>query len=184
MGAHCAGFGLSLFACQPAPYNCKSDVGFFGVRLPTRDRMTPPHVTAGAPPVPFSKVDFLLGRLNDAGVATKIVVDLFDDVDGTPAAETVTFALDGVTYAIELSADNACALRAALKPFVAAARRIGGRRSAQVALARTATAVNNRAVRDWAASNGVKVWPHGRIPAEVLDQYRAAGNELTLESGA
>ena len=46
------------------------------------------------------------------------MVDLFDDVDGTPAAETVTFALDGVAYAIELSADNACALRAALEPFV------------------------------------------------------------------
>ena len=46
------------------------------------------------------------------------------------------------------------------------------------------TAVNNRAVRDWASSNGIKVWPHERIPAAVLDKYRAAGNQLTPEPGA
>ncbi|MFB7669271.1 histone-like nucleoid-structuring protein Lsr2 [Kitasatospora sp. NPDC056138] len=39
----------------------------------------------------------------------------------------VVFALDGERYEIELSAGNAAALRQALEPFVARARRISGR---------------------------------------------------------
>ena len=43
---------------------------------------------------------------------------LEDDIDGSVADETVTFALDGVTYEIDLNAKNAAALRDALAPYV------------------------------------------------------------------
>jgi hypothetical protein len=36
-------------------------------------------------------------------MAQKIHVELVDDIDGSPAAETVTFGLDGTEYQIDLS---------------------------------------------------------------------------------
>ena len=42
-------------------------------------------------------------------------VVLVDDLDGGPADETVTFSLDGVSYEIDLTHDNAAALRDALQ---------------------------------------------------------------------
>jgi hypothetical protein len=36
--------------------------------------------------------------------------------------------------------------------------------------------VDNRAVRAWAASNGIELSERGRIPGVVIEQYRAAGN--------
>lgn len=47
---------------------------------------------------------------------------LVDDLDGSPASTTVEFGLDGQSYAIDLSTENAAKLRAALAEFVAAAR--------------------------------------------------------------
>lgn len=55
-------------------------------------------------------------------VASKTVVEWVDDIDGRPAAETVTFALDGVEYEIDLSTEHATALRASLKEFIRKAR--------------------------------------------------------------
>ena len=44
-------------------------------------------------------------------MAQHIFVSLVDDIDGSEADETVQFALDGVTYEIDLSAENAEELR-------------------------------------------------------------------------
>jgi hypothetical protein len=60
-------------------------------------------------------------------VASKTVVELFDDLDGGHADETVSFALDGVDYEIDLSAANAAALRDALAEFVSHAHRVPNR---------------------------------------------------------
>jgi hypothetical protein len=62
-------------------------------------------------------------------VAQKVVTRLVDDLDGAQAddIETVTFALDGVTYQIDLTAEHAGELRDTLGQFVTAARRAGGR---------------------------------------------------------
>ena len=54
-------------------------------------------------------------------------VSLVDDIDGSVASSTVGFSLDGKTYELDLSDKNAGKLRNALEPFVASARRIGGR---------------------------------------------------------
>jgi hypothetical protein len=60
-------------------------------------------------------------------VASKTVVELFDDLDGGRADETVSFALDGVEYEIDLSTENATALRNALAEYIRHAHRVTGR---------------------------------------------------------
>jgi hypothetical protein len=56
-------------------------------------------------------------------VAVRQVVRLVDDVDGSVAAETVHFGIDGVSYEVDLSAANAAELRGLLRRYVAAGRR-------------------------------------------------------------
>src|SRR3954451_902244 len=62
-------------------------------------------------------------------MAQRTVVSLVDDLDGTEANETVEYALDGVTYEIDLNDENAKQLRVVFGPYISAARRTGGRRS-------------------------------------------------------
>lgn len=55
-------------------------------------------------------------------MAEKIHIELIDDLDGSPAAETVSFALDGVTYDIDLNEKNARTLRSVLAGYSEAGR--------------------------------------------------------------
>ena len=55
-------------------------------------------------------------------MARETIITLVDDLDGGPADETVVFSLDGATYEIDLSAENASRLRMLIKTYVAAAR--------------------------------------------------------------
>lgn len=107
-------------------------------------------------------------------MATRTVTELLDDMTGQPADETVSFGLDGVEYEIDMTKKNAAALRKALAPYQDVARRIGGRK--QSSMKRVSTGVDNRAVRAWAASNGIELSERGRIPGTVIEQYQAAGN--------
>ncbi len=107
-------------------------------------------------------------------------VRLIDDLDGESADETVEFGLDGKSFEIDLSENNAGRLRDALAEFVASARRAGGGgRGRRAAATATATAPRrpsidreqNQAIRDWARKRGMKVSDRGRIPSEVLEAY-------------
>jgi Lsr2 len=112
-------------------------------------------------------------------MAQKVTVTLVDDLDGSQAEETVEFGLDGATYQIDLSGDNAVRLRESLAEYVDHARRAGGRKRApgrpvlNGRAPRTASAdrEQNQAIRDWARKQGMKVSDRGRIPAEVLEAY-------------
>jgi hypothetical protein len=68
-------------------------------------------------------------------VATRTEVLLVDDLDGeTPAGATVKFALEDAEYEIDLTDENAEAMREALSRYVKAARKVPpsrGRRSVQ-----------------------------------------------------
>ena len=108
----------------------------------------------------------------------RTVVTLEDDLTGEDADETVSFALDGRAYEIDLTEANATALREALAPYIGAARR-AGRLSVPTArrgqpLRHVATEVDPAAVRAWAASNGYEVSPRGRISRAVQDAFKAA----------
>jgi hypothetical protein len=104
-------------------------------------------------------------------VARKTVVEWVDDIDGTAAAETVTFAIDGSRYEIDLSEKNAAKLRTVLGRWIEASRRSGHRRSSG-GHAKPDPAESTKA-RKWAIDNGFDVGPRGRLRAEVLDAYRS-----------
>jgi hypothetical protein len=104
-------------------------------------------------------------------VAQKVQVLLVDDLDGGEAVESVGFALDGVAYEIDLSAKNAARLRDALAVYVAAGRRVGGRRKSRTGGARGTSPSD---IREWARANGWKVSDRGRVPADVRAAYAAA----------
>ena len=105
----------------------------------------------------------------------KVQIQLEDDLDGGPAAETLTFGLDGRDYEIDLSAANSEKLREALRPFVATARKApnDGRRTST---ARTtgSTAAETTAIRAWAKKHGHQVSARGRISAEIREAYHSA----------
>lgn len=107
----------------------------------------------------------------------RTVIELVDDLDGTKAEQTVTFAIDGVEYEIDLSAENAGNLRKSLDDYVSKARKIRGRaRGGQRQAPAAVTQVDNKAVRAWAKSNNIDLSSRGRIPADVIEQYRQAGH--------
>lgn len=103
----------------------------------------------------------------------KVNIVLEDDLDGSPAEETVTFGLDGTTYEIDLNAANAAKLRDALGLYVGHGRRVassGGRRRPAKAAESGSSA---REIRDWARSNGFTVPERGRIPADVRAAFES-----------
>ncbi len=55
-------------------------------------------------------------------MAERIQVELVDDIDGSRAQHTVTFALDGVTYEIDLSERHARDLRSVFARYIDHAR--------------------------------------------------------------
>ena len=106
-------------------------------------------------------------------MASRTIVLLEDDVDGSKADETIEFGLDGTIYAIDLSDSNAKKLRGALDGYISKARKESGKRTTS---RNASSAVDLKAVRAWAASNGIELSSRGRLPASVLQQYRSAGN--------
>jgi len=105
-------------------------------------------------------------------MARQTITTLVDDLDGSEGDETVTFALDGASYEIDLSKEHADALREALDRYIASAREAKRR----VASKATFDGVDAQAVRAWAGSHGLAVSRRGRIPASVIEKYRQAGN--------
>ncbi len=112
-------------------------------------------------------------------MASRTIVELIDDLDQGSADETVSFAIDGSNYEIDLSAKNAAKLRDALANYVANARRVGrsgaravnsGRRGGRPA--RT-DREQTQAIREWGRKNGWKVGTKGRIPADLLEAYNS-----------
>jgi hypothetical protein len=115
-------------------------------------------------------------------MAQRVVVEKTDDTNGEPAAETVSFGIDGRELEIDLTAKNAAALRKIFGKYIKHGRRVGGRRlrgpasaPARAAAGSSASSeVDTKAVRQWASENGYNVSSRGRIPAEVVQAYEAA----------
>ena len=105
-------------------------------------------------------------------MATRIETTLIDDMDGGEAAETLTFALDGVDYEIDLSQGNAEALRGSLAGYITKARRAGGRKQVGAPAARRDN--KTRQIREWAESQGMTVNSRGRLNSNVVEAYEKA----------
>jgi hypothetical protein len=83
--------------------------------------------------------------------------------------------VNNTAYEIDLTTENAEAFRKALEPYIAGARRA----SASPARAgsprkRSSSPSETAAIREWANANGHKVSERGRVPATVIEAYRAA----------
>ncbi|UGY92202.1 histone-like nucleoid-structuring protein Lsr2 [Streptomyces gobiensis] len=108
-------------------------------------------------------------------MAQKVQVLLVDDLDGGEADETVTFALDGKSYEIDLTTANADKLREALADFVKAGRRTGRvSRGKGRAAAASGGSQDTAKIRAWARENGYEVNDRGRVPAEIREAYEKA----------
>jgi len=110
-------------------------------------------------------------------MAQKVQVILVDDVDGGEADETVSFALDGISYEIDVSAANAEAIREALATWTDHARKVGGRATGRGRAAKSRPAAERTDmsdVRAWARDNGYQVSDRGRVSGEVRAAYEAA----------
>jgi hypothetical protein len=125
-------------------------------------------------------------------MAREMIEKLIDDLDGSDAVETVTFAIDGTSYEIDLSQKNAAAFRKSLDRYISAARRQGGPPSASRRRSRKPTGQAAKPkptgktskqkrgydlvrLRKWAGANGVEVPSRGRIPQSVVERYKADG---------
>ncbi|TQM95572.1 Lsr2 protein [Ornithinimicrobium humiphilum] len=112
----------------------------------------------------------------------RVQVILEDDMTGGEASETVEFALDGVSYEIDLNDENATKLRETLAPWIAEARRSGGRRQTRRRSGGSSSSNGGGAgrsdelaqIREWGRANGFKVSSRGRVSQELRDAYAAA----------
>lgn len=107
-------------------------------------------------------------------MAQRVQVILEDDFDGGTAEETVSFALDGAEYEIDLSVENAQGLRDALAPWLAHARKTGGRRKRG---SKPVSDSSTSEIRAWAHANGYDVSSRGRVSSEVREAYEKAHGE-------
>lgn len=91
---------------------------------------------------------------------------------------TMPFSLDGTSYEINLSDENAAALRNELGYHVAAAQKTGGRKvrvaAAQAPPNSPVNSERNRAIRARANDNGYEVSDRGRLSSEVIAAYERA----------
>jgi Lsr2 len=110
-------------------------------------------------------------------VAQKVVREFIDDIDGSPAERTFTFAVDGTAYEIDLSSENIAEFKSAIGGFIESARKVkavsNGQRRQRGA---STTDVRERRerlneVREWARKNGYSVSDRGRVSAEVLAAF-------------
>jgi hypothetical protein len=118
-------------------------------------------------------------------MAQKTIVTLVDDLTGEEAENisTVEFALDGVTYQLDLTDENSAKLHAALSPYANAGRKIGGRRRSGPRPDRAIKSAGRgadynretlKSIREWANKNGHNVSDRGRLPAKVLQAWETA----------
>jgi hypothetical protein len=107
-------------------------------------------------------------------MAQKIQTLFIDDLEGGEAAGTVRFGLDGTEYEIDLSKDHTDALHTALGEYVEHARKVGSttRRQARGGR-RSADVVDTAKVREWAKVQGIDIKDRGRVPGNIVEQYRA-----------
>ena len=112
-------------------------------------------------------------------MAQKVITEFIDDIDGSPAERTFTFAVDGTNYEIDLSTENIAEFKSAIGGFIESARKVkggsngrrtrstwtnGGRRSRE----------QTQAVREWARQHGHNISNRGRIPSSIQQAFDQA----------
>jgi hypothetical protein len=112
-------------------------------------------------------------------MAQKVIREFIDDIDGSAAERTFTFAVDGTHYEIDLSSDNIKEFHEAIAGFVESARQVSGHgRRARKTSPKTSGSGRSReqtqAVREWARQQGHSINNRGRIPASIQQAFDQA----------
>ncbi len=120
-------------------------------------------------------------------MAKRTTVTLIDDIDHkSPAAETITFGIDGKLYEIDLSKRHAREFRKTVSPFVAAARRSDDKaprpraprpRAVRPRPSRRGDGLTREervAIRQWADDNDVRASRRGLMGLDVIARYNDA----------
>jgi hypothetical protein len=108
-------------------------------------------------------------------MAQQIQTLFIDDIDGGPAQATVRFGLDGTDYEIDLSTAHNEELHKVLAGYLTHARKAAGTARRGSRGRRPADPFDTRKVREWAKGQGIDIKERGRVPAEVIEKYQAAG---------
>lgn len=110
----------------------------------------------------------------------RTIVTLVDDLDNTELApdggETVTFSLDGKTYELDLSHDNAKKMRDQLGMYVKPARlvNLGSQRRGTGRTRQESDRVRTQTIREWAEFKGMlSPGARGRIPNAVVEAWES-----------
>jgi Lsr2 len=82
-------------------------------------------------------------------MATRVVTELHDDIDGSDATQTDRFAVDGIKCEIDLSDRNANRLRDCFEEFVGHARKVDGGRGPKLTASAPADKSQTAAMRAW-----------------------------------
>jgi hypothetical protein len=112
-------------------------------------------------------------------MAQKVIREFIDDIDGSEAERTFTFAVEGTSYEIDLSSQNIKEFNEAIAGFVESARKIKASGSGRRA-PKTSTSDSGRpreqtqAVRQWARQQGHSINDRGRIPASIQQAFNQA----------
>jgi hypothetical protein len=108
-------------------------------------------------------------------VAKQVRTIIVSDISGDDAndGESVEFTYRGVSYAIDLTKEEADTFDQAMDVYTAHAQRQGGRRTGGSGRA-TTDRQQLQAVREWARANGHTVSDRGRVSQQIQDVYKAA----------
>ena len=111
-------------------------------------------------------------------MATKTIQTRVSDLSGQEGAQAVSFAFNGVTYAVDLTEEEFQGLHEVLARYIGVATRVpsGRGRAGGAAPTQSGTARRSKldAVRAWARQNGHTISERGRVPGAVLAAYDAA----------
>jgi hypothetical protein len=113
-------------------------------------------------------------------VAKKTRIAFIDDLTGVESEKvtSVEFALDGVTYEIDLDEVNAAELRDTLAVYVENGRRVGGRvqrgRRSGGQVGTSGDRKRAAEIRAWAQGQGYNLAERGRVPNNVVEAYEKA----------
>ncbi|HEX6404924.1 MAG TPA: Lsr2 family protein [Pseudonocardiaceae bacterium] len=122
-----------------------------------------------------------MDRKENVDMAQKVIRQFIDDIDGSEAERTFSFAVDGIHYEIDLSSDNIKEFNDAIAGFIESARKVkttGAVRRARKTSPPTSGTGRSReqiqAVRQWARQHGHSINDRGRIPASIQQAFDQA----------
>lgn len=113
---------------------------------------------------------------------------IVDDLTGETGAKTRFFRFDGTDYEIDLTDASFAELRVALKPYLRAARQVGGVVVPTTRRVRAGDSEPRRGksdaavIRAWARAAGVPVADRGRVHPDVRKAWQAAGSPGKTEA--